>query len=63
MQQHERVGSTYVGEVGLCITCAKTKRIAEEDCAQGWKVSWMSHPLIPEYRRWSSVPHNRSEEF
>ena len=39
MQQHERVGSTYVGEVGLCITCAKTKRIAEEDCAQGWKVS------------------------
>ena len=39
MQQHVRVGSTYVGEVGLCMTCAKTKRIAKEDCAQGWKVS------------------------
>ena len=24
---------------------------------------WMSHPLIPEYHRWSCVPHDRSEEF
>ena len=27
------------------------------------KFDWMSHPLIPEYRRWSYVPHYRSEEF
>ena len=48
--QHVRVGSTDFGEVGLCETCAKTKRIGLKlgRCrlagqASDWHVASLSH--------------------